>query len=92
MTIQQAEIHYQRGEYLNEDGRYDEAIEDFNKVLEFIKAGGVDKSFWLTGGIFRAIANSYRRRNQPVIDKKPSSILMKVLSFYLNECYKPCRV
>ena len=50
MTIGQAEIHYQRGEYLNEAGRYDEAIEDFNKVLEFVKDGGVEKSSWLAGG------------------------------------------
>ena len=81
MTIQQAEIHYQRGEYLNEDGRYDEAIEDLNKVLEFIKAGGVDKSFWLTGGIFRAIANSYRRRNQPGDRQKAFEYLNEGIEF-----------
>ena len=81
MTIQQAEIYYQRGEHLNEDGRYDEAIEDFNKVLEFVKDGGVEKSSWLAGGVFRAIANSYRRRNQHDDRKKALEYLNEGIEF-----------
>lgn len=65
MTVQLAEIYYQRGDHYHQDGLYDEAIEDFDKVLEFVKNGGVEKSFWLAGGIFRMLANTHRRRDYP---------------------------
>ena len=81
MTIYQAEIHYQKGEYFNEDRRYDEAIEEFGKVLEFVKNGGIEKSSWLAGGIFRAIANSHRRRNQPDDKKRAFDYLDEGLEF-----------
>ena len=61
ITLQQAEVLYMRGELHHEQRGYDDAIEDFNKVLEFVKDGGVDKSNWLAGNIFRSIARSYKQ-------------------------------
>jgi tetratricopeptide (TPR) repeat protein len=76
-----AEIHYQKGEIFNEDGQYDEAIECFDKVLKIIKNGDVKEDSWLRGGIFRALANSYRRRDQPGDKQKALDYLDEGLEF-----------
>ena len=64
INLGQAELLFMRGERHYVAGKYDEALEDFNKVLEFVKTGGVEKSDRLAEAAFRAVVQTYERRDQ----------------------------
>ena len=81
MTVRRAELLYMRGEFHFVEDKYDEALEDFNKVLEFVKAGGVEKSFWLAEDVFYAIARTYQKRNQPDDRNKALACLNEGIEF-----------
>ena len=81
MNEGQVELYFRRGEFFFDADDYDKAIDDFSKVLEFVKNGGTQKTDWLSHAIFRAIANAHKWRNNPGDKEKALDYLNEGIEF-----------
>ena len=81
MNEGQVELYFRRGEFFFDADDYNKAIDDFSKVLDFVKNGGTQKTDWLSHAIFRAIANAHKWRNNPGDKEKALDYLNEGIEF-----------